>query len=174
MAPTLLHVARRCSCKRALLHTDCVRSIVKVVLHRLTTIVVLAALFGASTDMASICETYCADSGKKSADHHHLASTRNSSPHHHSHTGQDQAMCSKCLRSIMSMQLPACGNLTQFKALQKSSRIFSDDRPVAQLDVVKSSSNSSLFAPTKSERFSTFHPPPRLRNFEPALVSLRI
>ena len=71
------------------------------------------------------------------------------------------------------MQLPACGHLTQFQALQKKLRFFSDDRAVVQIDVVKSSTGY-FFAPIESERLSTFHPPPKLSNFEPALVSLRI
>jgi hypothetical protein len=148
------------------------RSIVKVVLHKLTTIFLLIALFGANTAMASICEAYCAGSGKKHADHRHIPATRNSSPHHHTHAQQGRD-CSGCLRSSTSVQLPPCGGLTQFQALQKSSRIFSNDRAVAQIDVVKSSTGY-FFAAIESERFSTFHPPPKLSNFEPALVSLRI
>jgi len=142
------------------------------VLHKLATIVLLAAMFGANTARASICEAYCAGT-RKHAEHHDISATRNSSPHHHPHAKQDQAKCSKCPTSSFSVQLPPCERLTQFQALQNSMRVFSDRRPIAHLRLVKSSSNS-FGAPVESELFSTFHPPPKLSDPGIALVSLRI
>ena len=148
------------------------KSIVKIVLHELATIVLLIAMFGANTAMASICEAYCVGTGKH-AEHHDMSSIRNSSPNHHRHAKQDQAECSKCPTSSFSVQLPPCERLTQFQSLQTSLRVFSDRRLIEHLDLVKSS-GSSFAAPVESERFSTFHPPPKLSDPGVALVSLRI
>ena len=158
------------------LRRHCAWGIVKVVLHRrLAAIVLVVALFGADTAMASVCETYCAGVGKKNSDHHHQTASRFSSPHHHMHPQQPRADCPECpkIAGPSSLRLPGCGRLARVQALQENSRVFSDERTVSQLDVAKSSTCSSP-APLKSYRFSSLHSPPNISNFQPMLVSLRI
>ncbi len=48
--------------------------------RRLAAIVLVVALFGANTAMASVCEAYCAAIGKKKSDHHHQTAATPSSP----------------------------------------------------------------------------------------------
>ncbi|SRR5712692_4404056 len=150
-------------------------SIVKIVLHRrLAAIVLLVALFGANTAMASVCEAYCAGVGKKNSDHHHQTAPTPSS-HHHMHAPQHRADCQACPKTAeqSSLQLPDCRSFAQVQALQENSRVFSDDHAVSQLDIAKSSTGSSL-APIQSERFSSLHSPPSISSFQPVLVSIRI
>jgi hypothetical protein len=148
---------------------------VKVVLHRkLAAIILAAALFGADTAMASVCEAYCAGVGKKNSDHHQTAATP-SSPHHYMHAQQHRADCPECPKTEWqsSLQLPDCGSFTQVQALRENSRVFYDDHAVSQLEVAESSAGSSL-APIQSERFSSLHSPPNISSFQPGVVSLRI
>jgi hypothetical protein len=152
------------------------RSIVKRVLHRrLAAIVLLVALFGANTAMASVCEAYCAGVGKKNSDHHHQTTATPSSPHHHMHVQQHREDCPQCpkIAGQSSLQLPDCGCFTRVQTLQENSRVFSDDHAVSQRNVAQSSAASSL-APIKSERFSSLHSPPNISRFQPVLVSIRI
>jgi hypothetical protein len=151
---------------------------VKVVLHRrLAAIVLLVALFGANTAMASVCEAYCAGVGKKNSDHHHQTAAKFSSPHRHMHTQQHRADCPECPKTAgqSSLQLPDCRSFTQVQALGETPRVFCDDHAVSQLNVGRSSTDSSL-APvqSESERFSSLHSPPTISSFAPVLVSLRI
>jgi hypothetical protein len=146
------------------------------VLHRrLAAIVLVLALFGANTAMASVCEAYCAGVGKKNSDHHHQTAATPSSSHHHMHAQQHRADCPECPKTAgqSSQQLPDCGSFTRVQALQENSRVFSDDHAVSQLDVAKSSTGSSL-APIQSERFLSLHSPPNINSFQPVLVSIRI
>jgi hypothetical protein len=146
------------------------------VLHRRLAAIVLAlALFGANTAMASVCDAYCAGVGNKNPDHHHhQAAATPSSSHHHMHAQQHRAECPQCAEiAAQSSLLPDCETLAQVQALQGNSRAISDDHAVSQLDVAKSSSDSSL-APIQSERFSSLHSPPNIGSFQPVLVSIRI
>jgi hypothetical protein len=146
------------------------------VLHRrLAAIVLAVALFGANTAIASVCEAYCAGVGKKNSDHHHQTEDTPSSPHHHMHARQHRADCPDCPKTAgqSSLQLRHCGSFAGVQALQENSRVFSDDRAVAQLHVAKSSTGS-LLAPIESERFSPLHAPPNISSFQPVLVSIRI
>jgi hypothetical protein len=151
-------------------------SMVKVMLPRkLAAIALLVALIGTNTAMASVCEAYCASAGKKNFDHHHQTAATRSSPHHHMHAQQHRAECPECPKTAWqsSLQLPHCGSFARVQALQENSRVFSDDHAVSQLDVAKSSTDSSL-TPILSERFSSLHAPPNISSFQPLLVSIRI
>jgi len=153
-------------------------SIVKVVLHRrLAAIFVAVALFGANTAMASVCNAYCASVGKKNSDHHHHHQTpaTPSSPHHHMYADEHRADCRECPKTAgqSSLQLPGCGRFAGVQELQETSRVFSDDHAVSQLDVAKSPTGSSV-TPIQSERFSSLHSPPNISSFQPVLVSIRI
>ena len=148
----------------------------KLVLHRrLGTILLLVALFGANTAMASVCEAYCAGIGKKNSGHHHQTAAKLSSPHHHMHAQQHRAHCPECPKTAgqSSLQLPDCGSFARVEALQENSRVFSNDHAVSQLNVARSSTDSWL-ASVESERFSSLHSPPNISSFQPVLVSIRI
>src|SRR5712691_9426858 len=150
--------------------------IMKVVLpRRLAAIVLLMALLGANAALASVCEVYCAGAVEKNVDHHHQSETGLSALHHHHPTAEHHNMagCPACPKSagLTSPHPRDCANEVQ--ALQDNSRVFSDERPISQLDVAKLSTGS-LPVPLESERFSPFHSPPKISSFEPILVSLRI
>jgi hypothetical protein len=148
--------------------------IVKVVLYRrLAAIVIVVALFGANTAMASVCEACCAGAGEKNTDHHHQITIGFSSPHHNTHAQEHRADCPECPKSVRrsSLRRPDCGSFNQ--VLRDDSRVFSDERAVSQIDAADSST-SFLPIPIESERFSPFHSPPKISGFEPILVSLRI
>jgi hypothetical protein len=150
--------------------------IVKVVFYRrLAAIVIVVALFGANTAMASVCGACCAGPGQKNTDHHHQTATRFSSPHHHTHAQQHRADSPECPKTAgsFSPQLPDCGSFTRVQGLRENSRVFSDDHAVSQLEVAKSSAGS-LLAPVESKRFSPLESPPNVSSFQPVLVSLRI
>ena len=155
---------------------DYAKSIVKIVLHRrLAAIVLLLALFGANTAMASVCEAYCAGVRKNNSDHHHQTEATPSSSHHHMHARQHRADCAECPKTAgqSSLQLPDCVSFARVQALQENSRVFTNDHAVSQLDVAKSPTGSSL-APIQSERFSSLHSPPNISSFQSVLVSIRI
>jgi len=143
--------------------------------RRLAAIVVLMALLGANTAMASVCEAYCAGVGKKNSDHHHQTAAKPSSPHHHKHAQEHRVDCAECPKTAAqsSLQLPGCASFARIQALQENSRRFFADHAVSQLDVDNSSTGPSL-APIQSERSSFLHSPPHIGNFQPVLVSIRI
>ena len=149
----------------------------EIVVHRrLAAIVLLVALFGANTAMASVCEAYCAGVGKQKSDHHHQTAAKSSPSHHHMHAQQHRADCRECPKAAgqFSLQPPDCGRFTQVHALGETSRVFSNNLAVPQLNIVSSSVDSSLAAPVESERLSYLHSPPNISNFPPVVVSLRI
>jgi hypothetical protein len=146
---------------------------VKAVLHRkLVVVVLLVALAGANTAMASVCEAYCADASNKNADYQHQTVP---SSHHHIHVQQHRGNCPECPKGAgpRSMQPPNCGNFVQVQIVQGNPRIFSRNLEVSSLDVTKSSTGSPP-VPIESEHFSPFHSPPNLHGLGPVLTSLRI
>ena len=152
------------------------RSIVELMLHRrLAATLLVMALLGANTGAASVCEAYCAGTGKNNAGHHHQTETRPSPPGHQTHAHHPNANCSECLKSAgrSSLQGQECGNFALAQTLQETARASSTDRKVSQLDINRTPANS-LLGPIENARSSPLHSPPRISSFERILVSLRI
>lgn len=142
--------------------------------RRLAAILLVTALLGANTAVTSVCEAYCAGTGKNNAGHHHQTETRSSAASNQTHAHHPNANCSECLKSVRrSLQGPDCGSFAQAQTLQEGARASSTDRKVSQLDVNRTPANS-LPRPVENVRFWLIHPPPKIGTSASVLVSLRI
>ena len=142
--------------------------------RRLAAIVLSMAFLSANTAVASTCEVYCAVESNVNHHHHQLKTRFSSHPHHPpAQHHNDMAGCPACPKSagLTSPRPQECANEVQ--SLPGNLRVFSDECSVSQIDTARLSS-ASVPVSFESERFSSFHPPPKISNFEPNLVSLRI
>jgi hypothetical protein len=145
--------------------------ILKLMGFKLLIAVLVLALSGANSDLASMCAAYC----MSSAPHHHMESQPGPSISHHFHSHHHAANCAECPpESANSLNHKAdCASLVQIDALKEGS--FSLDAPskVAQFYVAGTSAKGPSLA-IDGERSSVFCASHTLRSSNPASVPLRI
>ena len=142
--------------------------------RRLAAILLVMASLDANTAAASVCEAYCAWTGKKNTVHHHHTEPRSSPPSHQAHAHRPSVNCPECLKSAgRSWQRPGCRRLAQVQTLQETARASATDRKDSRLDVNRTPTNS-LPGSVENARFSPLHPHPQISSLARILVSLRI
>jgi hypothetical protein len=131
-------------------------------------------LVAANTAGASVCEAYCAGTGKSNTGHHHQKEPQSFASSHPAHAHGASINCPECLKSLgQLLEQPDCRSFAQLQTLQGSARPSSINRGDSQLDVNQTPVDY-LVRPVENARFSPLHPPPQMSGFAPLLVSLRI
>ncbi len=146
---------------------------------KLVIAVLVLALSGANSALASMCAAYCLSSssvGSAAVHHHQMESQPGpASISQHMHAHHKGAECAECPpKSGNNLSQKAdCATLVQIQALKEGS--FSLDAPkgVAQFDVADTSADALALAGV-SERSMPFDASHAIRNSNPPLVPLRI
>src|SRR5882724_6638630 len=115
-----------------------------MMLHRrLAATLLVMALLGANTAVASVCEVYCAETGKNNSGQHHQTETRASSRGHQIHDHHANANCTDCLKNAgrSSLRGPECRNFAQVQTLQEAARVSSTDRKASELHLERTPAN---------------------------------
>jgi hypothetical protein len=141
--------------------------------------VLVLALWGANSGLASMCATYCLSSSSvgSAAVHHHKMESQPgpASVSHHMHAHHTGAECSECPpKSGNNLNQKAdCSSLVQVQALKEGS--FSLDAPsgVAQLDAADTPAYT-LGSACDGEPSLVFDASRRIRSSSSASVPLRI
>lgn len=145
---------------------------------KLVIAIVVLALSGANSCVASMCAAYCMSSAfvGSAAVHHQMVSQPSpTSISHHIHAHHNGAECADCPpKSGNRMNQKAdCASLVQIQALKEGS--FSLDAPnkVAQIDAAATPAEALSLASDR-ERSLVFDTSPTIRSSNPASVPLRI
>jgi hypothetical protein len=135
--------------------------------------ILVLALSGANSDLASMCAAYCMSSASA---HHHMESQQGStSVIHHSHSYRHTADCAECPPdSANSLNQKAdCASLDEIQALKQGSFSFDSPRGVAHVHVVGMPTRALALA-SDGERFSPGNALNKIRSFNPVSAPLRI
>ncbi len=146
---------------------------------KLVIAILVLALAGANSCIASMCDAYCMSSssaGSATVHHHQMESQPGlTGISHHIHAHHKGAQCVECpLESGNSLNQKAdCSSLVQIQALKEGS--FSLDAPsgVAHFDVADAPADALALA-GGDERSIPFDASHTIRNSNPASVPLRI
>lgn len=145
---------------------------------KLVIAIVVLALSGTNSCVASMCAAYCMSSAfvGSAAVHHQMVSQPSpTSISHHIHAHHNGAECADCPPKSGNRlnQKADCASLVQIQALKEGS--FSLDAPnkVAQIDVAATPAEALPLASDR-ERSLVFDTSPTIRSSNPASVPLRI
>ena len=145
---------------------------------RLIAVLVLA-LSGANSGLASMCAAYCLSSSSvgSAAVHHHKMDSQPSptSISHHLHAHHKGVECPECPpKSGNNLNQKAdCASCVQFPALKEASFSFGAPRGVAHVHVVGMPARAFTLA-SDGERFLPVSAPNKIRSFNPVSAPLRI
>jgi len=134
--------------------------------------VLVLALSGANSDLASMCAAYC----MSSAPHHHIESQPGpTSVTHHFHPHHHAANCAECPPDSANSlnEKSDCARLDQIEALKQGSFALDAPSKVAQFDVAGTSA-AGLSLAIDRERSLVFCASHAIRSSNPASVPLRI
>jgi hypothetical protein len=138
--------------------------------------ILVLALSGANSDLASMCAAYCMSSASLHQSHHHHMESQQgpTSASHHLHSYRRAANCAECPPdSANSLNEKAdCASLAEIQALKQGSFSFDSPRGVAHLHVGVPA--RALALASDGERFSPVNAPNKIRSFNPVSAPLRI
>jgi hypothetical protein len=146
---------------------------------KLVIAILVLALSGANSGLASVCAVYCMSSssaGSATVHHHQMGSQPNpTSISHHTHANHTGGECAECPpKSGNSLNQKAdCTGLVQIQALKEGSFALDAPSGVAQFDVADTPADALALA-GRGERSVPFDASHATRNSNPASVPLRI
>jgi hypothetical protein len=146
---------------------------------KLLTAVLVLALSGTNSGLASMCAVYCMSSASVggAAVHHHQMESQPSPTiiSHHMHAHHKDADCVECPpKSGNSLnQKSDCARLVQVQALKEGFFSFEESSRAAHIDVPNTPTDALALA-GGGERSIPFSAPHTIRNSNPASVPLRI
>jgi len=141
--------------------------------------VLVLALSGANSGLASMCAAYCLSSSSmgSAAVHHHKMESQPgpASLSHHMHAHHQGAECPECPpKSGNNLNQKAdCASFVEFQALKKASFSLDAPRGVAHVHVVGMPARAFTLA-SDGERFLPVSAPDKIRSFNPVSAPLRI
>ena len=141
--------------------------------------VLVLALSGTNSNVASMCAVYCmssASAGGAAVHHHQMESQpRSASISHHMHAHHKGAECPECPPTSGNNlnQKADCASFVQFQALKEASFSFDAPRGGAHVHVVGMPALALALA-SDGERFLPVSAPNKIRSFNPVSAPLRI